>query len=81
MILTVPSPVVAKKCRSGDSAEATWLEKVVAFVWIGCGCGARAVYVVCPGFKLADALFTPSPLDRMIGDEGDWTEIGIKVSS
>lgn len=32
MILTVPSPVVAKKWRSGESSVAMLLEKVVAFV-------------------------------------------------
>ena len=43
MILTVPSPVVAKRWWSGDVGLGMWWEKVVAFVWIGCGWDSRAV--------------------------------------
>jgi hypothetical protein len=81
--LTVPSPVVAKRCRSGEVGVATWLEKVVALVWIGCGCGVRAVYVEALGFEPPneDTPLVAVPFDRIVGVDGDWTEMGIKVSS
>ena len=43
IILTVPSPVVAKRWRSGEEGVEMWCEKVVALVWMGWGCGSRAV--------------------------------------
>lgn len=81
--MTVPSPVVAKRCRSGEVGVATWFEKVVALVWIGCGWGVRAVYVEATGFEplIEDMPFVTPPFDRIVGVDGDWTEMGIKVSS
>ncbi len=81
--MTVPSPVVAKRCRSGGSSVATRMEKVVALVWIGCGCGVRAVYVEAPGFEppMEDMPFVAPPFDRIVGLDVDWTEMGIKMSS
>ena len=81
--MTDPSPVVAKRCRSGEVGVATWLEKVVALVWIGCGCGMRAVYVEVPGFEppMEDMPFVAPPFDRIVGLDVNWTEMGIKVSS
>ena len=43
MSLTVPSPVVAKRWRSGEEGVEMWCEKVVAFVWTGWGCGSSAL--------------------------------------
>jgi hypothetical protein len=59
------------------------LEKVVALVWIGCGCGVRAVYVEAPGVEppMEDMPFVAPPFDRIVGLDVDWTEMGIKMSS
>ena len=69
----MPSPVVAKRWRSGDVGVATWLEKVVALVWIGCGCGVRAVYVEELGFEapIEDIPFVTPPCDSMVGVDRD----------
>jgi hypothetical protein len=83
MILTVPSPVVAKRCKSGELGVGMWWEKVVALVCTGCGCDSSAVYVVDPSFEFGDdaggRLVTPSV--RIYDEEGDSIEMGIKVSS
>lgn len=54
---------------------------MVAFVWIGWGCGSRAVYV--NDFELFVAGEPPEefPLATIDGVDGDSIEMGIRVSS
>lgn len=70
--MTVPSPVVAKRWRSGDSLVDMWWENVVALVWIGWGWESRVLYMVD---------LEVLSLTEIFGDEGDSRDIGTRVSS
>lgn len=73
-IFTVPSPVVARRSRSGEDSVGMWYENVVAFVCVFCGWDGSIVYVY------ADA-FCSDPFIAMPGVDGLSTETGTRVSS